>query len=89
LRHVEGLLGVLNHKVAYGQIAKIAESGATSVGRSSLHNTGPGFDVCAVLVVVGGDFADCDIFKDFELVFKLADAAEGYTSGSIEYAVFD
>jgi hypothetical protein len=89
LRHVERLLGVLNHKVAYGHVAKVAESGATSVGRRPLHNTGPGFHVCTVLVVVGRNLTDCDIFKDLELVLELADTAECHTGGSIERAVFN
>jgi hypothetical protein len=80
---------VLDHEFADGHVTKVSEASATSVGRSSLHNTSPGLDICAVLVVVGSNPPHGDVFKDFELVFELADAAEGYASRSVERAIFD
>ena len=54
-----------------------------------MHNASPGLDVCAVLVVVCGDAAHCDVFKYFELALELADAAKRYSSRSVERAVLD
>ena len=45
-----------------------------------MYNTGPGFDVRAVLVVVCGDAAHSDVFEYFELALELADAAERHSS---------
>lgn len=89
LCHVEGLQCVFDREVAYGHVAEVSEAAAAAVGRSALDDAGPGFDVCAVLVVVRGDFADSDVFEDFILAFELADAAERHTCGSIEGAIFN
>lgn len=80
LRHVEGLQSVLDHEIAYSNVAKVAQSGASSVRRSSLNYTGPGLDIRPVFVVIRLDVADRDVFKNFELVLELADAAKCYAS---------
>lgn len=52
LCHVEGLQRVFDRKIAYGHVAEVSESAAATIGRSPLDDARPGFDVCAVLIVV-------------------------------------